>query len=158
DFPVMQSLPWLAGLFQRQGKVIVRVSVGGSQGDGRLVGANRVGQAPGLVQHIAQVEVGQRIARIDLYRLAVKTLGLNVVVAVVVKRSQVDVGGSVGRIKVDALFVVFNRLQLGARIFLQRDAAGKEVGRRFRRAHGVDLVRLHDVAFGEVHHELSRQG
>ena len=77
--------------FISERKVVVRIGVGGSQLDGRSVGSDGILDPAGLVQHVAQIEVRQRIARIGLDRQAVMLLGGDKILTVVIQRAQVDV-------------------------------------------------------------------
>ena len=60
-----------------------------------MIGANRVRQAAGFVEHVAEIEISQRIAWIDLDGFAVEALSLRVIMAIVKKRAQVDIGSGV---------------------------------------------------------------
>src|SRR5437763_6763432 len=85
--PVTQGAAGLLHFFVSQGKVIVRVSVSGRELDGLLVGAGRFGKAAGFIEHVAQVEVGQGIARVGGDGGAVVLLRSSVIAAVVKQRS-----------------------------------------------------------------------
>jgi len=69
--PVLQRFARLAPLLIGQGKVVVRVGVGRRQLNRGLISVDRFFHPPCLIQHIAQVEIGQRVARIDLDRRTV---------------------------------------------------------------------------------------
>src|SRR5260221_14654935 len=118
----------------------MRVGVSGGQRDGGLISANGVWQASGFVEHVAEIEISQRVTRIDFYRLAVEAFSLHVIMAVIKERAQVDIGRGMRGIKVNALLVTVNGFSLRAGIFFQGDAAGKKFTGGFRGAHSVDLV------------------
>src|SRR5262249_6866527 len=121
--PVAQSLARLARFLKSQGQVVVRVGVGRSQRDGGLISADTVGEASSLVEHVAQVKVGERVLEINLDGFAVIALSQRVVLPVVIQRTQIDVSGSVCRIQLYALFVGEDGFVLCRRGFFQADPA-----------------------------------
>ena len=60
-----------------------------------LVGLNRVLHASGFVEHIAEIEVSERIARVGLNGLAIVLFGEAEFLAIVVERAEIDVRGGV---------------------------------------------------------------
>src|SRR5260370_10688657 len=136
--PVAQSLARLTCLLKGQGQVVMGVGIGGSQGDGGLVSADAVGQASSLVEHVAEIEVRQRVLEINLDSFAVITLSQHIIVTVVVERAQVDVSSGMRRIELDALLVGRDGFILrGGRLF-QADAAGEKISCSLCYAHGVN--------------------
>src|SRR5215831_15644951 len=73
--PVLESLAWLAKLLVSQGQIVVRVGVSGGQLQRGLVRLDRLLNPAGFVENIAEVEVGQSIARIGFDRVTVVALG-----------------------------------------------------------------------------------
>jgi hypothetical protein len=59
--PVAQGAAAMALALVGEREVVVRVGVLRHQGNGSLVGGDGVGQALHLVEHVAQVEEGQRV-------------------------------------------------------------------------------------------------
>ena len=106
----------------------MRIGVGGSQLDGGLIGCDGFLDAAGLVEHVAQVEVGERIARIDLDGRAVVALGSRIFLPVVVESAEIDVRGSVIGIHFQNLRIDSDGLVLCARFFFQGDPARKQLG------------------------------
>src|SRR5215469_14497841 len=85
--PVTESFARLAGFFESQSQIVVGVGVGWRQGNGSLVSTDSVGKAAGLIQHVAQIKVSQRVAGIYFYGFAIVALRQQVVLAVVVERA-----------------------------------------------------------------------
>src|SRR5262249_56281896 len=105
SLPMAQGTARLASLFIGQRQVVVGVSVGRCQRDSVLVRANAVSQAAGFVQHVTQIEISQRVLGIHLDGFTVITLGQQVVVAIVVKRSQIDVSSCMRGVKFHTFYV-----------------------------------------------------
>src|ERR1700686_1016122 len=101
--PVLQRLARLAYLLIRQCDVVVRVGVGGRELNRGLIRVDSFFDASGFVEHVAQVEIGKRIAGIDLNRRTVVPFGERVFLAVVVQRAQIDVRGGVNGIHFENL-------------------------------------------------------
>ena len=97
-------------LFVSQGQIVVRVRVGGRQLQRRQVGFDRISHTPGLLEHISQIKMRQGISRIYPQRLAIVLFGRFVILAVVIKRAQIDVSGSVFRIKLQHALIGRDRL------------------------------------------------
>ena len=85
-----------------------------------------IGDAASLIEHIAEIKMRQRIARIDRDRLTVVLLGSFVVLAVVIERTQIDVSCSMLGIKLDDALVNRDGLGLIARIFFQGNSPRKQ--------------------------------
>ena len=62
DLPVLQCLARFAQTLVSQRQVVMGVGICGGQLDRGLIGRNRFDDSAGFVQHIAEVEVGQRVA------------------------------------------------------------------------------------------------
>ena len=100
---MLQRLARLAHLLVGQRDVVVRVGVGGRELNRRLIRVDGLLDASGFVEHVAQVEIGKRIAGIDLNRRTVVPFGERVFLAVVVQRAQIDVRGGVNGIHFENL-------------------------------------------------------
>ena len=122
---MFESFARLAKLFIGQRYVVVRVGVGRSQLQGSLVGLNRFLHASGLVEHVAQIEVGERVARIGFEGLAIIRLSKREILAVVIKRAQINVRGRVNRLDFEDLVIGRDRVGLGRGISSEGDAAGE---------------------------------
>src|SRR5581483_10083214 len=157
--PVHQSIAELPHLLVGQRQVVVGVGVGRGEQQRGLIRLDRLFHPAGLVQHITYVEISQCVAGIGLDRLAVMPFCQTVVLAVVVKRAQVDVRGGMAGIEFQDLLVSSDRLRLRARIFFQRHSASEVLGRGFGHMDSVHLGGYHFMIRGsEVHHELPRDG
>ena len=88
-----------------EGEVVVRIRVGRSELDGSLVSGDCLLHASGFVEDVAQVEIGEGVAGIDLNRGPVVTLGRRIFLPVVEKSSEVDMRGGVSRIHFENLQV-----------------------------------------------------
>ena len=106
----------------------MRVGVGGGELDRHLVGLDRLLHASSLVENVAQIEIGQRIARIGLQRSTIVFLRQSEILAIVVQGSQVDVRGRVLRLKLEYFLICSQRFGLRGRIFFERNAARKPHG------------------------------
>src|ERR1017187_4028694 len=73
--PVSERLARFADLFVGQRQIVVGVGVGGSQLQGGLVRKNSFLHAAGLVEHVAEIEVSERVARVGFNGLAVVFFG-----------------------------------------------------------------------------------
>ena len=96
--PVFERLAGLADLFVGQRQIVVRVGVGGSELQGGLVSNNGFLHAAGLVEHVAEIEVSEGVARVGFNRLAVMLFREGEILAVVVERAQIDVRRRVRRL------------------------------------------------------------
>ena len=159
--PVLQRFARLAHLLVGERDVVMRVRISGRELNGGLVSVDCFLDASGLVEHVAQVEIGERVARIDLNRRTVMPFGERVFLTVVVERTQVDVRGGMHGIHVENLQVSCDRLALRGGIFFQHDPARKQVGnvgnhqfRSIPRRAGHDFT----LFGGEIEHELSGDG
>src|SRR5271154_2036737 len=83
--PVLQSLARLARFFVGERKVVVRVCVGGSKQDRRLVSLDGFLYAPSLVENVAQVEIGERVAGIGMQGCAIMLFREREILAIVVQ-------------------------------------------------------------------------
>src|ERR1700675_2310630 len=101
--PVLQRLARLAYLLIGQCDVVVRVGVGGRELNRGLIRVDSFFDASGFVEYVAQVEIGERVAGIDLNRRTVVPFGERVFLAVVVQRAQIDVRGGVNGIHFENL-------------------------------------------------------
>src|SRR5712692_1880941 len=159
--PVLQRLARLAHLLVGQRDVVVRVSIGGRELNRGLIGVDGFLDASGFVEHVAQVEMGERVAWIDLDRRAVVLFGERVFLTVVIESAQIDVRRGVHGIHIENLHIDNDRLALRGGIFFQRDPTRKQVGnvgnhqfRPITRRAGHDFF-----VFGrEIEHELSGDG
>ena len=95
----------------------MRVCVCGDDVDGAAVGGDRVGQAAHFVEHVAEVEESQGVARVGVGGATIHLLGLGEIAAVVEDRSEVDARGRVvllaqqdGFIKADGVVERVRRL------------------------------------------------
>src|ERR1035438_1465888 len=93
--PVLQRLARRANFFVSKSDVIVRVRIGGRELNGGFVRTDRFFNASGFVEDIAEVKIGERVARVDLNGRTVMPLGRAVFLPVVIERAQVDVRGRV---------------------------------------------------------------
>jgi hypothetical protein len=82
---------------------------------------------PGLVEHIAEIEVRQRIARIGFDGRAIVLFGQSVFLAIVVKRSQIDMSRGVGRIAFQNFQVGRDSFRVRVRVLFERNAAGEQL-------------------------------
>jgi hypothetical protein len=72
---VLQRLARFADFFICQREIVMRIGIGGSQLQCRLVGLNRFVDPSGLVEDVAKIEVRQRVARIRFDGFAIMMLG-----------------------------------------------------------------------------------
>src|SRR5208337_1250397 len=93
NLPVRKRFSRLAQTFISQRQVEVRVSVGGSEPDGGVIGRHRLGDAARLVKHVAEVEIRQGVAGIGCHSSTVVLLGGDKILPVVIQSAQIDVGG-----------------------------------------------------------------
>src|SRR5437764_15343958 len=97
--PVLEGFPRLFTFFVRQRQIVMRVSVGRRELQSREISFDRLGYTPGFIEHISEIEMGQRVSGIDFYRAPIVIFRSPVVLPVVIERAKVDVGGSVFGIK-----------------------------------------------------------
>src|SRR5579863_7512936 len=105
------------------------VGIGGCKLQGGLVGLNGFLHPAGFIQYVAQVEVRQGIPWIGLDGLTVVPLRQRKVLAVVVKRTEINVGRGVIGFDRQHSVVFGDGFALGGGIFFKSDAAGKTGGR-----------------------------
>ena len=75
-----------------------------------------------LIEHVAEIEMCQRISRIGLDGSAIVFLSQTVLLTVVVKRSHINVGCSMLRIAFQNLQVGRDCIRVGVWVFFERDA------------------------------------
>ena len=73
--PVAEGLATLVLALIGQRQVVVGVGVPGCEADGGTVGVNGLAEPLQLVEHVAQVEEGERVVRVSKSRLPVEALG-----------------------------------------------------------------------------------
>src|SRR6266567_1503695 len=166
SLPVLERLARLLHFFVSQSQIVVGICIGRSQLQCAQVSLDRVRHAAGFVEHVAKVEVGQSIARINVDGFAIVVFGGVVLLAIVVKGPQIDVSGGVLRIKFQHTLINRDRLQLVSRVFLQANPAGEKLGyisrdlfvrrwrRRMRTSGRRDAGHYFFIA-GKIQHELA---
>ena len=85
--PVSDGSAWFSKLLVGKREVVVRVCIGRRELQSGLVGLNRFLHPTSFVEHVAQIEIREGVARIDFDGAAVMSFGLRVLLAVVVQRS-----------------------------------------------------------------------
>ena len=123
--PVFQRLARLADFFVGQRQIVMRVGVRRGELQGSLVGLDCFLHAAGFVEHIAQIEVRERVARIGFDGLAVVLLGEHEILAIVIERSQIDVRRRVVGLDFENLMIRGDGVRLGAGIFFQSECRAK---------------------------------
>src|SRR5436305_12398755 len=98
--PVLERRGRLPDVFKRECKVVMSIGIGGRQLDRGLVGRNRFLHSAGFVEHVAEIEISQRVPRINLDRRAIELLGGRVFLAVVIKSPKIDVSGGGTRVHI----------------------------------------------------------
>ena len=136
---MLERLAGFADFFEGQREIVVSVGIGGSELQGRLVGLNRFLHAPGLIEHIAEVEIRKGVARIGFNRLAVMLFREREILTVVIERAQIDVRRRMRWLKLEHLMIGGNRFGLRVGIFFQRDAARKPDATSCSRGLGSDF-------------------
>ena len=126
--PVLERSARLAHLLVSKRKVVMSIGVSRRQSQRGQITFDRIIDASGFIQHIAKIEMCQRVARINPQRLAIVIFGRTIVLPVVIKRAQVYVSRRMLRIKLQNAFISSNRLQLAPRIIFQRNSARKQFG------------------------------
>ena len=156
-----QSGAGLAKFFVSQGQVVMSVGVSRGQRDSLAISIYGIGQASGFIKHVAQIEIGQGVARVGLDGGAVMLFCRSIIAAVVIKRAQVDVRGGVRGLQLQCLLVAGDGFQLGARIFFEGNSLSEQLDRSFGGADSAQLgrrLRRHNSARQEVHDELAAHG
>ena len=124
--PVLQRHARLFDLFVGQRQVVVGIGISWSKLQRGMVGLNGFGYAAGLVQHIAQIEIGKRIAGINLYGRTVMFFRHPVFLPVVVKGTEINMRRGMLRIEFQHLLIRRDRLYLIARILFECDTTRKK--------------------------------
>src|SRR5579871_1236361 len=88
--PMRESAAGLADFFVGEREVVMSVGVGGSEQQGGFVRADRIRHAAGFIEHVAQIEIGQGVSRINVNGATIVLLRARVFLTVVIKRAQVD--------------------------------------------------------------------
>jgi hypothetical protein len=123
--------------------------------------------ASGFIEHIAQIEIGQGVTRIDCNGRAVMLFRQRVILPVVMQRAQVDVRGGVVRIEFQDPLIGRDRLGLGIGVFFKRNALREKAsnvgGNRSRPDQRSGAFRTRGtgddfVSSGKVEHELAGNG
>src|SRR3984957_9146468 len=157
--PVLQSLTRLANFLIGQRDVVMSIAVSGRELQRRVVSLDCLSDASSLIQHIAQIEISQSVARIDRNRGAVMLLRQSVILPVVMQRAQVDMRRRVLGIQLQNPLISRNRLSLRMRIFFKRDALRENPshirGNRSRPAHRGSFAGYNFIPGREIEHELS---
>ena len=96
---MFQCPPGLALTFIGERQIVMRIGVSRSQLDSRAISRDGIVDAIRFVEHVAQVEVRQRVTRIGLNRETVMLFGRNKILTVVIKRAEVDMRGRVVRLE-----------------------------------------------------------
>ena len=117
--PVTEGAAAVALALVGEGQVVVRVGVLRDEGDGALVGGNRVGQPLELVEHVAEVEEGERVLGVGLGGAAVELLGHGELAQVVVDGAEVDGGSGIPGAEREDFAIHLGGLGKGCGIFLQ---------------------------------------
>src|ERR1700687_5752868 len=125
SLPMLERLARFTDLLVGQRQIVMRIGVSGSELQGSFVGANGFLYSASLIEHVAEIEVSERVTRIGFNGLAVMLFGQSKILAVIVERSQINVRGRVRRLDGEHLMVGRNRIGLSVGIFFQRDAARK---------------------------------
>ena len=118
---MLESLARLAHFFVCEREIVMRVGVGGGQLDRHFVGLNRFLDASGFIENVAQIEISKSVPGIGLYGAAVVLFCQREILAIVVKRSKIDVSCGVRRFELKNALVSFHRFGLRGRIVFQRD-------------------------------------
>jgi hypothetical protein len=157
--PVVQSLARFFDLLVRQRQVVMRVGVGGSELQGGVIRLDGLVHAAGLIQNVAQIEVRQRVTRIDLDGAAVVFFRQRILPPVVAQSSQIDVRRCVLGVEFQNIFIRRNRHQLLAGIFFEGDPAreklGHILGSRLRSFGRNGSAGNHLFLGSEIEHKLS---
>ena len=126
--PVFQGFARLANFFVGESEVVVSVGVSGSELDGHFICLNAFLDASGFVEDIAQIEIGEGVARVSFQGGAIMFFGEREILAIVIKSSEIDVGGGVVGLELERFLVGGEGFGLSRRIFFERDAAGEPDG------------------------------
>src|SRR5580692_7239760 len=165
SLPVLQRLARFSLTLAGQGEVVVRVGVSGRQLDGGSISGDCILNIAGFVEYVAQIEVGERIARVGSNSSAIMLLGGSEILAVVIQSSQVDMSCGVLRLDLQHAKIGADRLVMSRRMLFHGDAVAKELSDIFQISDGLDLVIGDDGIGGnqradrsEVHDELAGDG
>ena len=123
--PVAQSGARLAKFFVGEREIVVSVGVGGGQRNGLTISFHRFGQASSLIEHVAQIKIGQSVARVGFDGGAIMLFCRSVIAAIVKERAQVDMCRGVRRLQLQRLLVAGDGFELGGGIFFKRNALGE---------------------------------
>ena len=126
--PVFQRQARLSASLVREREIVVGIGVSGCQPYGCAVSDDRIWNAAGLIQNIAQIEVREGVARIHFDGLAIVFLSGDKIVPVVVDRAQIDVGSGMCGFQFKHTQVGLDGFVVRADVLLQRDTAAEEVG------------------------------
>jgi hypothetical protein len=118
-----------------QRKIVVGIGVGGRQLQSSVIGLNRFVDSSRLIEHIAEVEVSQRVTRVGFDGRTIMLFRETIFLAIVVERSDVDVSRGVSRIVLQNSQISCDRVCVRVRIFFERNAAGEQLS-------DVRLVRI----------------
>ena len=100
--PVLQRPPRLTLTFVCQCEVVVCVSISGCQLYSCAIGRNGIVYATRFVKHVTQIEIRQSVTRVGFNREPVMLFGRNKILAVVIKRAEVDMRGCVALARIAA--------------------------------------------------------
>src|SRR3954451_4371943 len=89
--PVFQRHARTTDFLVSQSQVVMGVSIRGREGEGAGVSANGFGDTSGFVEHVAQIEIGERITWIGFNRLSIMKFRPLIILPVVVERTKIDV-------------------------------------------------------------------
>src|SRR5271157_2942939 len=159
NLPMRKRLSRLAETFICQRQVVMRVGIGGRQADGGGVSGHSFGDAARLVEHVAKVEVRQRIAGIGRHGVTVVLLTQDEVLPVVIQSAQIDVGGSVIGIEFQHPRVGADGVLVCAGVPFQGHASSEQFGRGLELRNRLDLASGDDGAHrSKIHQELTGDG
>src|SRR5215470_2950897 len=91
-----------------------------------LVGLDRFLNASRLIEHIAQIEMSERIARVCFNRSTIVLLGQPVFLPVVIQRAEIDMSCRMARLALKYLEVDGNRFRVSSLVLLERNAAREQ--------------------------------
>src|SRR5271157_1818186 len=159
NLPMRKRLSWLAETLISQRQVVMRIGIGGRQADGGGVSIHRFGDTARLVEHVAKVEVRQRIAGIGRHGVTVVLLTQDEVLPVVIQSAEIDVGGGVIGIEFQHLRIRADGLFVRAGIPFQGHSTIEQLG------HGLELRNRLDLGGGDdgahrskIHQKLTGDG
>src|SRR5580704_14507105 len=136
------------------------VAVVRHEADRRTVGLNGLGKTQQLIEHIAEVEEGQRVIRIGCGGATIESLRLSELPPVVLDRTQIDAGGRVALVQRKNGFIVGHGLLRLAPLFHLHGFKEEGLYARFPRglmARGRTHFRQLTLTRGiKVEYELAR--